>query len=520
MNAHARVNKYLKLLLAGAILALYAGSDNAASALAESSHDESPTFSMVQDRALELSSRPYEKNSSRLPSFLANLNYDQYRDVRFQPEQSLWLKERLPFQVQFFSRASIFTERVKVNIIDHDKVVPVEFVPDMFDFSRLPVPAKVPKKLGFAGFRLHYPINRRSYYDEVINFLGSSYFRAVGREQVYGLSARGLAINTARTTGEEFPVFREFWLQKPAHKVQQMTVYALLDSPSVTGAYRFVIKPGAGTEIGVKAYLYFRKDVELLGVAPLTSMFYHGKTTKYGIDDFRPEVHDSDGLWMVTGSGEQLWRPLNNPQRLATSYYRIDNPRAFGLMQREGDFDAYQDLEARFDKRPSAWVEPVGDWGAGNVELIEIPTHDETHDNIIAFWVPAEAATAGSRRSIEYRLTFGDEPDAGQDQARAIATRIGAGADANSARRKYVIDFAGADLTRLRETPELVADLSSSTGVVGKPVIQRNPFTHGYRAYFDFEPGDELLAELRCKLRVDTDVLTETWSYQWRKEEH
>ena len=521
MNAHARMDKYLKLLLAGAILALSAGSGNAAPALAESSHDESPTFTMVQERALELSSRPYQKNTPDLPSFLADLNYDQYRDIRFHPEQSLWLKERLPFHVQFFSRASIFTERVLVNIIDHDKVVPVEFVPDMFDFSRLPVPAEVPRNLGFAGFRLHYPINRRSYYDEVISFLGSSYFRVVGREQVYGLSARGLALDTARTKGEEFPVFREFWLQKPEHKVRQMTVYALLDSPSVTGAYRFVIKPGAGTEIDVKAYLYFRKDVELLGVAPLTSMFYHGKTTKYDIDDFRPEVHDSDGLWMVSGSGEQLWRPLNNPQRLATSYYRIDNPRAFGLLQRERDFGAYQDLEARYEKRPSAWVEPVGDWGTGNVELVEIPTQNETHDNIIAFWVPAKAAaTAGSRRSFEYRLTFGDKPEAGQDQARTIATRIGAGADKNSAQRKYVIDFVGADLTRLHETPKLVADLSSSTGVVGKPVIQRNPFTHGYRAYFDFTPGDEPLAELRCSLRIDTDVLTETWSYQWREEKH
>jgi periplasmic glucans biosynthesis protein len=520
MIAHARMKKYLELMLAGALLALSAGSGYAAPALSESGHDESPIFTMVQARALELSSQPYVKNTPDLPPFLATLNYDQYRDIRFQPKQSLWLKQRLPFQAQFFSRASMFTERVLVNIIEQDKVVPVDFEPDMFDFGRLPVPAEIPKDLGFAGFRLHYPINRRNYYDEVITFLGASYFRAVGRRQLYGLSARGLALDTAHDKGEEFPVFREFWLQKPEHKARQMTVYALLDSPSVTGAYRFVIKPGAGTEIDVKAYLYFRNNVELLGVAPLTSMFFHGKTTKHDVDDFRPEVHDSDGLWIVSGSGEQLWRPLNNPQRLATSYYRIDSPRAFGLLQRERDFSAYQDLEARYEKRPGAWVEPVGDWGAGSVELIEIPTDDEYHDNIVAFWVPAEPATEGSRRSFEYRLTFGDKPKAGQDQARAIATRIGAGADAKSAERKFVIDFAGADLTRLRETPELVADLSSSTGVVGKPVIQRNPFTSGYRAYFDFTPGNEPLSELRCNLHIDTDVLTETWTYQWRKEKH
>jgi glucans biosynthesis protein len=520
MNARTRVNTYSKLLLAGAILALFAGGAYAAPAPADSVQDESPVFAMVQERALQLSASPYVKNTPELPQFLSTLNYDQYRDIRYKPGQSLWLKQRLPFQVQFFSRASLFTERVLINVIDKDGLAPVDFVPDMFDFGRLPVPAEIPRDLGFAGFRLHYPINRRRYYDEVISFLGASYFRAVGRRQVYGLSARGLALDTALNTGEEFPVFREFWLQKPEHKARQMTLYALLDSPSVAGAYRFVIKPGAGTEIDVKAYLYFREDVKLLGVAPLTSMFYHGKTTKHGIDDFRPEVHDSDGLWIISGAGERLWRPLNNPQRLATSYYRIDNPRAFGLLQRERDFGAYQDLEALYQKRPGAWIEPVGDWGSGTVELVEIPTDDEIHDNIVAFWVPAEPATAGSRRMFEYRLTFGDKPEAALQQGRTIATRTGAGADAKTSERKFVIDFAGGELTRLHETPELVADITASTGVVGKPVIQRNQYTSGYRAYFDFTPGDEPVAELRCNLRLDADVLTETWSYQWRKEKH
>ena len=517
MNGNARLNKYLELLLGGALLALSVSSSLAATASAD---DESPTFKKVQARAADLASKPYVKRSPDLPPFLASLNYDQYRDIRFQPEQSLWLKDRLPFQVQFFSRASMFGEQVKVNIVENDKFAPVDFAPVMFDFGRLPVPAEVPKDLGFAGFRLHYPLNKRNVFDEVTAFLGASYFRAVGRRQLYGLSARGLAIDTARDKGEEFPVFREFWLEKPAHKVKQITAYALLDSPSVSGAYRFVISPGAGTEIEVKALLYFRDDVEMLGVAPLTSMFYHGKTTQHFIDDFRPEVHDSDGLWVVAGNGEHLWRPLNNPQRLATSYYSIDNPRAFGLLQRERDFSAYQDLEANYQRRPGAWVEPVGDWGSGTVELVEIPTDDEYHDNIVAFWVPAEPATAGSQRSFEYKLTFGDEPNAGQNQAYSNATRIGAGADTESARRKFVIDFSGVQLSKLPEESEIVADISSSTGTIGKAVIQRNPFTKGYRVYFDFTPGNEAVSELRCILRSGSDVLTETWSYQWRKEKH
>ncbi|MCW8942547.1 MAG: glucan biosynthesis protein, partial [Gammaproteobacteria bacterium] len=201
-------------------------------------------------------------------------------------------------------------------------------------------------------------------------------------------------------------------------------------------------------------------------------------------------------------------------------YYTINNPRAFGLLQRERDFNAYQDLEANYHRRPGAWVEPVGDWGEGTVELVEIPTGDEYHDNIVAFWMPAEPVTAGSRRSFEYKLTFGDEPETGHYQARSSGTLIGAGADTQSGQRKFVIDFVGADLRELQETSEVVAEISSSTGVIGKPLIQRNPFTKGYRVYFDFTPGDEALAELRCNLRSGNDVLTETWSYQWRKEKH
>lgn len=520
MNSNACLNKSLECVRGLVILALCFGFAYAATEPASSDNEESPTFQLVQARAAALASAAYVKKSPDLPPFLAALNYDQYRDIRFRPEQSLWLKDRLSFQVQFFSRASMFGERVLANIIQKNGIEPVDFTPDMFDFGRLPVPAEVPADLGFAGFRLHYPVNRPGYFDEVITFLGASYFRGVGRNQAYGLSARGLALNTARDRGEEFPVFQEFWLEKPARKVRHVTVYALLDSPSVAGAYRFVISPGTATVIDVKTHLYFRDDVELLGVAPLTSMFYHGKTTQHYIDDFRPEVHDSDGLWIVAGNGEHLWRPLNNPQRLGTSYYTIDNPRAFGLLQRERDFSAYQDLEARYQRRPGAWVEPVGDWGAGMVELIEIPTNDEYHDNIVAFWVPAEPVTAGSRRSFEYRLTFGDKPEADQREGRAVATRIGAGTDPASYARKFVVDFTGAHLRKLLETSEIVADISTSTGVAGNAVVQRNPYIHGYRVYFDFAPGDAALAELRCNLRLGTEDLTETWSYQWRKEKH
>jgi periplasmic glucans biosynthesis protein len=479
---------------------------------------EPAVFRQVDQQATGLAAKPWQAGTAELPPFLTDLNYDQYRDVRFQPAQSLWRKEHLPFEAQFFSRGSIFHDKVMLHVVDKGKVLPIDFRRDLFDFGRLPVPDEVPKDLGFAGFRLHYPINTRKYYDEVIAFLGASYFRAVGRNQVYGLSARGLALDTGLDKGEEFPVFREFWLEKPRHHAKQITLYALMDSPSVAGAYRFDITPGVSTRIHVTAHLHFRSDVQTLGIAPLTSMFYYGKYANHFIDDFRPEVHDSDGLLLVAGNGEQLWRPLNNPQRLALSYFEVANPRRFGLLQRERDFSNYQDLEASYQRRPGAWIEPVGDWGTGNVELVEIPTENEYHDNIVAFWVPEQPVTAGSSRSFEYNLVFGDDPEASLPGSRVIATRIGAGKDDGHIR--FVIEFAGTDLRKLKDTAAIAASVSASSGSLGKTVIQRNPFTNGYRVYLDFTPGDEPLSELRCALRSGAKPLGETWTYQWRKEKY
>jgi glucans biosynthesis protein len=480
--------------------------------------EEPAVFRSVDRQAIELAQSPYQQRSDELPPFLANLDYDQYRDVRFQPPQSLWRKLRLPFEAQFFSRGSIFHDKVVLHVVEDGKVLPVDFRRELFDFGRLPVPDEVPKDLGFAGFRLHYPINTRKYYDEVIAFLGASYFRAVGRNEVYGLSARGLALDTGLDKGEEFPVFREFWLEQPRHGAKQITVYALLDSPSVAGAYRFDISPGNDTRIHVTAHLHFRNDVQTLGIAPLTSMFYHGKYADHFIDDFRPEVHDSDGLVLVDGNGEQLWRPLNNPQRLAFSYFRATSPRRFGLLQRERDFSNYQDLEADYQRRPGAWIEPVGDWGPGSVELVEIPTENEYHDNIVAFWVPQQPASAGSSRTVEYNLVFGDDPDRKTKGSRIIATRIGAGKDDGHIR--FAIDYAGPELRRLKDASAITASVSASTGTPGKTVIQPNPYTRGYRVYLDFTPGDAALSELRCTLHAGTQPLGETWSYQWRREKH
>jgi periplasmic glucans biosynthesis protein len=477
-------------------------------------------FEQVQAKAAALAAKPFTENTPELPPFLSDLDYDQYRDIRFRPDQSLWRQDHLPFQVQYFSRGSIFRNRVLINVIEQGKQLPIEFAPSMFDFGRLPVPMEVPNDLGFAGFRLHYQLNVQQYFDEVIAFLGASYFRAVGRDELYGLSARGLAVDTGLPKGEEFPVFREFWLEKPAKGAREITVYALLDSPSVAGAYRFVIRPGEETNIAVTAHLNFRSNIQKLGIAPLTSMFFRGKTTQRYVDDFRPEIHDSDGLLIEAGNGELIWRPLNNPQRLAFSSFRINQPRGFGLFQRERDFTRYQDLEAKYQRRPSAWVTPVGNWGPGSIDLVEIPANSEFDDNIVAFWVPEQPVTAGSKRTFEYTLSFGKDLQRDALVGHAVSMGIGHGKHHDASQRRFVVDFAGGELARLPDTTVVTADVFTSTGALGIPVVERNPYTGGYRVFFELTPGDEPLAELRLNLRSGENVISEVWTYQWLKEKY
>jgi glucans biosynthesis protein len=478
------------------------------------------TFAAVVRRASELAHTPYQPDRPALPDYLANLDYDKHRDIRFRPDQSLWRSEGLPFQVQFFPRGFLFEDRVKVNVIEDGQSVPVDFKHDFFDYGKNQVPEEMPPDLGFAGLRLMYPINRDDYFDEVAVFLGASYFRAVAQDLNYGITARGLAIDTGLPTREEFPVFREFWIRKPAVDATQIELYALMDSESVTGAYRFVIRPGPETTIDVKARLYFRQAVEKLGVAPLTSMFFHGESTDRFMDDFRPEVHDSDGLLIETAYGERIWRPLANPIGLRISNFVVESPRAFGLLQRDRDFRSYEDLEAHYHNRPSLMVEPEGDWGKGVVELVEIPSNAERYDNIAAFWVPERRTEAGQEREFAYRLRFAKDPEAGLLGGRAVATRIGAGGTdiLNSEVRKFVVDFAGKGLASMDPDSPVEAVVSTTTGEISPPIVQFNPETKGRRLFFELTPDGRKPADLRAYLRHGDDVLSETWSFRWVRE--
>ncbi|BCB17607.1 glucan biosynthesis protein G [Bosea sp. ANAM02] len=480
-------------------------------------------FEDVQRRAREIAAVPYEPIAP-LPEALARLDYDSWRDIRFRPERALLQQNGSPFRMQMFHPGFLFTRPVTVNVVRDGVPMPVPYAANLFDYGKVKFDKPLPVNLGFAGFRLHYPLNDPRVYDELISFIGASYFRVLGRGQRYGLSARGLSIG-AGTTAEEFPVFREFWIEAPAAGAERIVIHTLLDSPVVTGAYRFTIYPDLDTVMEVAATLYPRVAVEKLGLAPLTSMFFTGENDRRFFDDFRSELHDSDGLMIHSGSGEWIWRPLRNPKQQAVSSFVERSIRGFGLMQRDRTFEHYQDLDLSYELRPSYWVEPQGDWGEGIVELIEMPTTDETNDNIVALWAPKTPLEPGKEFSFGYKLISmldsGDLHPGGRvvNTYQAKPKALGSGEPVTAGSRRFIVDFAGGDLDYYLKQPEKVEIVPSiAYGRIDRAFLVPNRKTEGFRAFIDVvvEPGQ--LAEMRAFLKSGGKTLTETWSYPWRSE--
>lgn len=478
-------------------------------------------FVDVMRRAEALSKEKYsDQDIAHLPKPLQDLGYDQYRDIRFQPDKAIWLTEKLPFILRFFHRGFLFNRQVAINLIEAGEQKPMAFNPDLFSYGPSAAALKdhVSPDLGFAGMQILFPLLDDQNYSEVAAFLGASYFRAVAKGLSYGLSARALTVDTALSKGEEFPYFREFWIEKPDKDAVELTLYALLDSASVTGAYRFTIKPGMTTHFKVKVELFMRQAVTKLGIAPLTSMYYHGALSEQFYGDFRPQVHDSDGLLLAFGNGEWLWRPLNNRQTLRVNRFNANSLRGFGLMQRSRNFSDYQDLEAYYQQRPNAWVELSDRINKnGAVELVEIPTDAERNDNIVAHWVMNEPVKAGDQLGFEYQLAFGAEATDKTPGAFVKSSRIGNGGSDSLGKhlRKFVLDFAGDNLAALPAETAVEAIVSASVGKILNKGVQYNPFTKGWRVFFELLPDGHDDIELRCFLRTGPNVLSETWSYQW-----
>jgi glucans biosynthesis protein len=509
------------------IITLFATVVVTISARAQTWEREDVGFGSIQSRARDLANKPYSPpDPNRLPAWMNELSYDQYRDIRFNPNQALWLADNLPFRAMFFHPGYLFREPVTLNEFTSSHQQQIRLAEAYFNYGPLiQKHGDLPPDGGFAGFRLHSPLNNPEYFDELITFQGASYWRALGKKQRYGLSSRGIAVDTGVDgTTEEFPSFREFWLRKPEPGDTHARVYALLDGPSYAGAYQFKINPGNVTIVDVKAVLFARKAVRRLGIAPMSSMFWFGENSRKRFDDFRPEVHDSDGLAIRMGTGERLWRPLSNDSgKLDFSFFSMEKCVGFGLLQRDRRFSAYEDGEAAYHQRPSLWIEPTSDWGPGRVMLMEIPTTNELMDNAVAMWEPAQTPQPGDRIEFSYRQHWTMDEDPAETGGHVIATRSGVH-DWQPEQRTIVIEFTGPNIEKRSEDPmepvvEAIGDNAAKIKIQGV-TVQSMP-ENRWRVSFQIAPADTAAklaetgpVELRCFLKRGEDFLTETWVHR------
>ncbi|MAC78111.1 MAG: glucan biosynthesis protein G [Rhodobacteraceae bacterium] len=466
--------------------------------------------SVVIQRARDLAGSKFHLRDSA-PADWLDMSYEQYLTMWARHDRALWHGTDRSYEVDFFLPGPYFPRPVRINTVENGMAQPVAF-----DFSRFDRTDKAPDLpvedgLGYSGLRLRTELDGFGHKNEFCVFQGASYFRAIGVGEIYGLSARGLALNTADPEGEEFPEFIEFWLEAPGPDQREIVLHALMDSPSVTGAYRFLITPGSECVMEVEATLFPRVDIDHVGLGPLTSMFLFDGKDRTRFHDFRPAVHDSDGLLIRNGVGEVIWRPLNNPRELQISSFVDENPQGFGLLQRPRKFSDYNDLEALYHKRPGLWVQPKGNWGKGAVTLVEIPADREIYDNIVAYWRPAEVMKAGEQVDLAYRLTWGQEEPLANGLPRVLNTAMGDGWHEG---QLVAIDFEANPLFD-DGLDKIGVQLSSPHVETTEGVLQRNPETGGPRLAFGFDPKDLKMVEIRAQLLKDGAPASEAWLYRW-----
>ncbi len=494
------------------------------------------SFDDVIATARDSASKPYAPpGPAQLPEELRGnkLNYDSYREIRFRHEKALWLKEELPFRLEFFHPGYLYQSPISLYEFNSTHVQPIRFVEDFFDYGKLNLPKKIPADTGYAGFKLLYPLNASNRWDEVASFLGASYFRCLGKGQRYGQSARGLAINSGEgDRQEEFPIFTRWWLGKPEKQSNTLRLYALLESASCAGAYDLLLRPGENTVVDIDAVLFLREssrnNLKTLGIAPLTSMFWFGENSQTRPDDYRPEVHDSDGLLVRKEDDEFVWTPLSNPPELRHQRLRAPNVRGFGLLQRDRQFANYQDLFNSYHRVPSVWIEPRGNWGDGEVHLVELHAPGEGTDNIVTFWNPSSRPASMEAYRIGYTLFWTIEPRISEPESklpllRVVQSRTGID-PSDSAKRQFVVDFSASSPG---PKPQPQVRCGREKAVLSDVQVFENPAGKGWRVFFSLKPDAAKLepVDIECWLeRANEHVsgqtnrngrTSETWRYLW-----
>jgi glucans biosynthesis protein len=492
------------------------------------------TLDFVAKQAEQRARKPFHSPRADLPEFLRNLTYDSYREIEFHHDKALWADGKSPFRVEFFHPGYLYQEPVRCNEFTLTHVQGIRFVEDFFDYRQLKMPQEVPASTGYAGFRLLHPLNATNKWDELGAFLGASYFRLLGAGQSYGLSARGLALDCGENDRpEEFPLWTDWWLGKPQPNDEALRLYAILDSVSCAGAYSFLIKPGQAwsnqtTVVEIEAVLYFRepdlvhavdaqhKPLATIGLAPLTSMFWFGENSERKFDDYRPEVHDSDGLLIHTEGGERLWRPLDNGPAMRHQKFSAKHTGGFGLLQRDRNFSSYEDLFNPYQSVPSVWVEPHGaSWDDGDIHLVELTTHYEGMDNIVAFWSPAVKPRPLQPYHFAYSLYWTLETDMALSTNKVVSTRVGVD-PRHAGRRQFIIDFDIPSLASEADPPKPDASCSEN-GALTDTQLYWNRAARTWRVILEMEPkaGNKDPVDLRCTLKKGNDAISETWTYLW-----
>lgn len=467
--------------------------------------------SSIIEQARALSRKPYVAPASDLPDVFSNLNYDQYVSIKPLPSVRIWNNENHGFKLEPLHRGFVFSNPVTLYVIENGQTQRITYDTGQFDFGRI-VPPVPSGDIGFSGFRLYAPTPSGEAQEFAI-VQGLSFFRAMARDQNFGVMARALSVRPADARGEEFPVFRAFWLEKPLPATNAIVAHGLFDSESVTGYIRMTFRPGEATIVDVETILFPRVALDHIGFGGMGSTYYFGPNDRRNVDDARAAAYESTGLQILNGQGEWLWRPLQNPETLQISAFIDQNPKGFGLLQRNRQYFDFQDDNQHFERRPSLWIEPIEEWGQGSVQLIEIPTDSEVNDNILAYWRPKSPLIAGSEVNFSYRQFWNWTPPNRPPLAVVSSTRVGRGS--NSRKRRYYVDFTG-DILAVGSVPaDIKPVLSSGSGALSAIKTWTYPEQKTMRVVFDLDPGSEVSSELRLLLEAGGKPVSETWLYRW-----
>jgi len=512
------------------------------------------TFDKVQATALQLTRTPYVPLPNILPAQLKKLTPAQELGIFWNDKYRLWRKNGLPFQVDFYSPSNEGPTSPKINLVNNRGARPLVYSPSFFNYQ-VPINPPLPPQLGYAGFYVRYPINKADSLDGFFSVLGASYFRVIAKDQVYGLSARGLAVNAGlEGKPEEFPEFKEWWLHQPDPNATELVLDALLESASVTGAYEFKLRPGSVTSVDIHAVLFFRRKVDWLGIAPFSSMYLYGENAPNHFGNFHPEIHDSDGLLLHTGKDHWLWRPLEQAAFFQSYNFKDENPKGFGLLQRDRDFQHYQDLNLKYNVRPSAWVTPHGNWGKGSVVLAQLPSDNPNTDNVVVYWHPDQPPKGGDRMDLDYTIDYYMNDAARPPLAYARETRVinpapppvpqtanapnavkqSAGppsqppiqAPGTATPVQFLVDFAGNGIEQMPadKPPYLDLHFDPPDTRLRESSLEKVDYDNSWRATFTFFPSKpHVPTELHCRLmqaaqpQSNAKPLSEEWTYTWHQ---